>query len=224
MNEVPEATEAPSGIAGSEKDAWDKTKIVLYGFLVAAVIVGGWYYRGVLGRRADLRQHNVEMLRVAVDILREDPEPHRRPLREWAVATMDTFSQRTGVPLDSSARQILLDEPLTPAGPVERPGSRSWTLFTSLRQRLEAMDVWSPGLLQLLPSTAPRAFGTVGDVVSYVAEGGVGRHPRTFLPEDQAYRIVRSLADSLQLVRTGISRREFLNLPISSLAAPDAGE
>lgn len=208
--EAAEVTSVPEAENRAEKDAWDKAKVVLYGALVAAVIVGGWYYRGVLSRQQSLRQHNVEMLRVAVEILREDPAPHRRPLREWAVNTMDTFSRRTGVPLGDSARRILLDQPLTQA--------RNGDFVLKLRQRLYNLGV-NPALMRsLLPGVVERHFNTVEELVSYVVDGGAGRSPSTYLPPDTAYSLVRGLADSLGLVRRNRSRRDFLNLPVTALS------
>ena len=95
----------------SEKDSWDKLKIIINGLAVVAIPVvlflGGQAVETTL-KEKDVRLKTVEM---AVGILQQDPKenPESEALREWAIKVVDEYS---GVPLSPSAADELKNHPL----------------------------------------------------------------------------------------------------------------
>ena len=98
-------------IKAQPKDFWDKFRIgtqavgvVLISGVIAFVTV--WIDAGIKNRQVDL-----EIVRLAVGILQEDPEETGlTALREWSMDAIDAYS---GIPLPASAREELRNQPLT---------------------------------------------------------------------------------------------------------------
>lgn len=92
------------------KDRWDKFRIAAQAVGVALIPVAiafatVWIDAGIRNRQVDL-----EMVRLAVGILQEDPEETGlMALREWSMDAIDAYS---GIPLPASAREELRNQPL----------------------------------------------------------------------------------------------------------------
>lgn len=71
-----------------KKDWWDKAKILSQILAIIALIVFGYIINSSLKNK----EINLQLVKVAVDVLRAEPNENNMVLREWAVEVVDSYS------------------------------------------------------------------------------------------------------------------------------------
>jgi hypothetical protein len=87
------------------KDNWDKAKIIFEIMAILAAII----YGSIINSKLKNREVNLQLVQMATDILRAEPNKTNQPLRKWAVEAIDS---RSGIPLDANAKAALMEQKL----------------------------------------------------------------------------------------------------------------
>lgn len=100
----------------TDKSGWWLALVGAIGGIVGVAITGTFNY---LSHRNDL---DAKMIELSIGILRSDPKPETKPLREWAI---DVISKRAGFSFDDQQRATLLKEklPFSTGGSSAAPGN-----------------------------------------------------------------------------------------------------
>ena len=98
-----------------KKDRWDKVKIFAEIVAIIAVII----YGHIINSSIKEREINLQLVKVAVDILRTEPNSSTRILREWAIEIVDNYS---GVPLTKDVKEELVNKQLPATSNVTMGG------------------------------------------------------------------------------------------------------
>lgn len=146
-------------------DRWDKAKIASQVFATIAVpllvaFIGSGYTKAVAEREIQAR-----FVEIAIQILRQSPEPKSTGLREWALNVVDKYS---GVPMSTAAKRELQDRALILYETPDRSG-----LVPS--DRLVARDNEATERLRADPRDAD-AWNTKGSVAFYWREYRQAQH------------------------------------------------
>lgn len=88
-----------------KKDWWDKAKIIFEIGAILAVI----YYGNMLNSSLKNKEINLQMVKVAIDVLRTEPTENTQALREWAVEIVDRCS---AIPFNENIKKSLLKQQL----------------------------------------------------------------------------------------------------------------
>ena len=98
-----------------QKDNWDKAKIIAEIFAIIAII----FYGQLINTSIKEREINLQLVQVAIDILRTEPNISTKILREWAIEVVDNYS---GVPFTEHVKKELLNKQLPAASHVTMSG------------------------------------------------------------------------------------------------------
>lgn len=89
-----------------KKDSWDKAKIYFEILAIVAAVFFGYFINITLKEK----EINLQLVQVAIDILRTEPDEKNQPLREWAITAINNPSC---IPkFDDKARTTLMKQKL----------------------------------------------------------------------------------------------------------------
>ena len=105
----------------TEKDNWDKAKIIFQIVAIISIII----YGHIINSSLKEREMDLKIVQVAVDILRTEPNDNTVILREWAIEIVNNLS---GVPLNEQVKQELLNKQLPATSNIVTMGGEPVTM------------------------------------------------------------------------------------------------
>ena len=93
----------------TNKDFWDKFKIIVYAVgVIGFIFVGNWITASIKEK-----ERETKMVSLAIDVLANEPTKDSIPLRKWAVKVVNKYSE---IELDERAINYLLKHRITSSG------------------------------------------------------------------------------------------------------------